>query len=306
MRDELIRKLKEIAEEENEQCVDSQAMQDAGKMMQICPFTHAVRFQQDGQEIIEAVYVCRGKVTYNIDEQQLILRPGELLFFNRYTAWNVLPLEEETVAVKINLHPAFFDAAAEALGGEENLLWNFLVRCLREEYGKNQYLYFKTEDVWPVQNFMENIIWTALYHPNRWAANQMTMGLLFTLLLNYTDRLETGGESFEQNLVIQVLRYIEDHYRDGKLNELCQTLGYDIYWLSRAIKRLIGKNYKELLQIKRLNEAAHLLLTTRAAVAEISLAVGYDNTSYFHRIFREYYGLSPKEFRRENKWSRHG
>ena len=55
---------------------------------------------------------------------------------------------------------------------------------------------------------------------------------------------------------------------------------------------------RELLQIKRLNQAAFLLHSTRMPVADVSFAVGYDNTSYFYRIFRTYYGMSPKEYRK--------
>jgi len=54
------------------------------------------------------------------------------------------------------------------------------------------------------------------------------------------------------------------------------------------------------LQVKRLNQASVLLLNTRLSVTDISIAVGYDNTSYFHRIFRNYYGMSPKEYRAIN------
>ena len=76
-------------------------------------------------------------------------------------------------------------------------------------------------------------------------------------------------------------------------------LGYEIPWLSRAIKRLLGRTYKELLQIKRLNQAAFLLQSTRLPITDICAAVGYDNTSYFHRVFRRRYGKSPKEYRSE-------
>lgn len=62
----------------------------------------------------------------------------------------------------------------------------------------------------------------------------------------------------------------------------------------RAINRLVGRNYIKLLQINRLNQAAFLLHNTRTPVADVSFAVGYDNTSYFYRIFRTYYGMSPR------------
>ena len=72
---------------------------------------------------------------------------------------------------------------------------------------------------------------------------------------------------------------------------------YDVYWLSREIKKRTGKTYKELLQAKRMNQAAYLLSNSRLAVADIIESVGYDNSSYFYRKFKERYGVSPKEYR---------
>ena len=118
---------------------------------------------------------------------------------------------------------------------------------------------------------------------------------------SYTDKISHTSEGFDQRLIFQVLGYIDENYRDGELTELSSMLGYDIYWLSRMVKRLTGRTYKELLQIKRLNQAAFLLLNTRLAVADVALAVGYDNTSYFYRIFKERYQMSPKEYRKNNR-----
>jgi len=39
---------------------------------------------------------------------------------------------------------------------------------------------------------------------------------------------------------------------------------------------------------------------TNEVVADISLEVGYDNTSYFHRIFKEYYHMTPRAYRIKN------
>ena len=42
-----------------------------------------------------------------------------------------------------------------------------------------------------------------------------------------------------------------------------------------------------------------LLRETRLTTQDIILAVGYENTSYFYRIFRERFGATPREYRRE-------
>ena len=68
-------------------------------------------------------------------------------------------------------------------------------------------------------------------------------------------------------------------------------------WMHSASERTSQKTYKELLQEKRLTQAAYFLKHTSLHVDEIGYAVGYSNLSYFHRIFQEKYGMSPKKYR---------
>ncbi|MBQ5986678.1 MAG: helix-turn-helix domain-containing protein [Clostridia bacterium] len=46
-----------------------------------------------------------------------------------------------------------------------------------------------------------------------------------------------------------------------------------------------------------MRQAAWLLENTDRNVDEIAVSVGYENVSYFHRLFFAQYGLSPKKFR---------
>ena len=97
--------------------------------------------------------------------------------------------------------------------------------------------------------------------------------------------------------MISVLGYVEEHYRDGELSKLAGLLHYDLYWLSREIKKITGENYTELVQEKRLNQAVYLLEHTTMSVMDIGMSVGYDNISYFHRIFQKRYGMTPRKYR---------
>ena len=78
-------------------------------------------------------------------------------------------------------------------------------------------------------------------------------------------------------------------------------MGYNVYWLSREIKKRTGKTYKELVQTKRMNQATYMLANSQVSIAEIIRMVGYDNTSYFHRKFKDRHGVSPKEYRQNCK-----
>lgn len=320
MNRELVRQLSVITEEEKEilkgkrevdrswyakhapMVIDSKKMRDAGKLIQLCPHTRFVHFPKHRHNYIEIIYMCQGQTIHKVDGTKIILDEGELLFLNQEAEQEILPAGESDLAIRFILLPEFFEKAFRMPGEEEHLIRDFLIRCLLTQQPERNYLYFQVADVLPVQNLIENMIWTLLNgHPSSQTTNRLTMELLFMQLANCTEKLEQNSQSFEQNLILQVLRYIDRNYRDGQLSQLSSLLGYDIYWLSRMIKRLTGQNYKDLLQIKRLNQAAYLLLNTKVAISDISIAVGYDNTSYFHRIFREYYKMSPKEYRLAKK-----
>lgn len=320
MNQELIKQLSEITEVEKNMLekgkwtdkekilenthlsVDYRRTLNEGKLIQLFPRLRFVPFSRHRRNYIQGVYMCEGQTTYFIDEKQITLKKGEILFLSPHAERKILAAKQDDLAVDFVILPEFFEFAFYVLGEEENLLRESLIRYLLSETPPDNYLYFQVADILPIQNLMENLVWVML-NPflYKQAVIQSDMRLLFMFLTNYTKNLETKGYSFEQALNIEVLRYVDEYYQEGTLKELCEVLGFDVYWMSRMIKKLTGRNYKELLQIKRLNRAAYLLLHTQVPVAEISIEIGYDNTSYFHRIFREYFGVSPKEYRMENK-----
>lgn len=282
--------------------IDSDKLLEAGRLITIRPHTRFIHFPEHTHNYVEVIYMCTGETIHVIDGQKITLKAGELLFLNQHAVQEIFPAGEEDIAVNFVILPEFFDTAFRMMGEEENLLRNFIVGCLCDDTRYGRFLHFQVADVLPVQNLMENMVWTLRnQREESQSINQTTMGLLFCHLMSYTGRIpvnKDSEQSFHQQLTLQVLQYIDQHYRDGSLTELASLMNYDVYWLSRTIHRLLGRNYKELLQIKRLNQAAFLLHNTRMTAADISVAIGYDNTSYFHRIFREYYGVSPKEYRK--------
>jgi len=223
------------------------------------------------------------------------LSAGELLLLGQNALQEILPAGEDDIAVNFIIRPEFFSATLSYLGDDETPLRKFIVDCLCGE-NETGFLHFKVSDVLPVQNLVENLLWTLISDtPNKRGINQATMGLLFMQLLNHTDRLTSNSP--EQEIVLQILRYVEEHYRDGSLTEIAEELHYDPAWLSREIKRRTGKNYTDLMQDKRLSQAMWLLKNTNKKVDEIAAAVGYENISYFHRLFAGRYGMSPKKLR---------
>lgn len=276
--------------------INAKKLLAAGKLITIRPHTRFIHFPEHTHDYVEVVYMCAGKTNHIVNGRQIELEQGDLLFLSQSATHEVCRAEEKDVAVNFIVLPDFFDTTLTAIGDEETPLRRFLVDCLCGQNTGPGFLHFDVSGVKPIQNLVENLLWTLLQEtPNKRKMSQMTMALLFLQLTGHTETLRNDDQ--ENAAVIRVLRYIEANYVHGSFAELTGQLHYDASWLSREIKRKTGKTYTQLVQEKRLAQAAFLLKNTDRNVADISVAVGYENISYFHRIFAEAYGKSPKHYR---------
>lgn len=290
---------KSIYTKNKEFVVDSDLMLGKGKLIDIRPHTRFLPFPKHKHNYIEIIYMCSGQTTHIInDTYEVILEQGDLLFLNQNSFHEILPAGQDDIAINFIVLPEFFDVAFQMME-EENVLRDFLIGSLRQNTSESNYMHFKISDVLPVQNLIENMVWSLLYkQSNDRQINQTTMGLLFLQLLHHTEKIEQNDQNqYERRIVFAVLRYIEENYKKANLSDLAFELGLPMYYLSRTVKKSTGHTYKELLQIKKLNQAVYLISATTLSIADIIVAIGYDNTSYFHKVFKERYGVTPKEYR---------
>ena len=97
--------------------------------------------------------------------------------------------------------------------------------------------------------------------------------------------------------IYTILRYIETNFADCTLSSTAEFFNMHPNYLSAYIRQHTGITYKELVQTQRLSQAAKLLRSTALSTNDISLAVGYQNTSFFFQLFRKKYGCTPMEYR---------
>ncbi len=277
--------------------INAKKLLECGKLITIRPHTRFVHFPEHTHDYIEMVYMCQGKTEQRINGQTIRLIAGETLILNQYAKQEILPAGEGDIAVNFIILPQFFGKALEMMGEEETPLRRFIIDCIAGKENTDGYLHFKTGDILPIQNLFENLLYTFIHDTqNKRKINEFTMGLLLLQFINHSDRLAYPDK--EKGAVIQTLKYIEENYQNGSLTEIAGLLHYDFYWLSREIKQKTGKTFTELMQEKRLSQAEYLLQNSNMNVSDIATTVGYRNMSYFHRIFAERFGLSPKKYRK--------
>lgn len=317
MDERLLRRLKEITEEEQiildggqgiqrerytssrDFVVDSEKMLEKGKLIEIRPHTRFVHFPRHRHNYVEVLYMCSGSTTHILNgSQKLVLQQGDLLFLNQAVYHEILPAGEEDVGVNFIILPQFFDRSFRMLE-QENVLRDFLVSTLAGESAFAGWLHIEAGNILPVENLLENMIWTLLEKKAGVnLMNQTTMGLLLQNLTLFAENINrTLSDSRDENAVFSALQYIETSYRSGTLEEIAARLQMPPYTLSRLLTRHTGANFKQLLQQRKLQQAVYLLTNTRMSADAIIESVGYENSSYFYRKFKEKYGCSPAQYR---------
>jgi len=111
------------------------------------------------------------------------------------------------------------------------------------------------------------------------------------------DELENReyGEVFVMECIVA---FIEENYmKKLSRDTLAEKARMDRYKFSRLFKERFGKNIKCYLNSVRTQRAAELLNNRDLSISEVAFSVGYRTVPHFYRVFREVFGISPKEYR---------
>ena len=114
--------------------------------------------------------------------------------------------------------------------------------------------------------------------------------------------MKTNKESGKNEMLLERIEaYVEENICKASLDGLAKKLGYSSVYTGSLVKKLTGQPFSKLLQSKRCSVAANKLLYSNMSVDSIIESVGYENESFFRKIFRERYGVNPLEYRKKRE-----
>lgn len=252
--------------------------------------TRFTGFPRHKHNYIEIMYCGEGRIDPHHRRTEGGRAPeGDLLFLNQH-AYHETSDRGGDIGVNFIVLPEFFDTAFRMISGE-NVLTRFLLGVLRQSSCSGKYLHFKVAGVLPVQNLVENMVYALVYHQgNEREINQTTMGLLFLQLLNFADRIEESEENQYENMIAaMVMKYIEEHYRGGTLAGLADMLNQSAVGAQPVHQADVRRDLQGHAAAQAVPGGARTARDTTLPVSDIVYAVGYENSSYFYRLFREKY-----------------
>jgi AraC-like DNA-binding protein len=185
--------------------------------------------------------------------------------------------------------------------GKGGIVQGFLSRVLLEHQRHDRYLVFRCGDQDRLQQLVRNLLCEFFGGDDYTgdALNHYVPLLLIELMRVYRlDAHEDSGLADEGADLLEMLGYIEKHFRRCTLGELARRFHFNPNYLGNLLKDRTGFTFTELVQKQRLNRAALLLRTTERSIGEIAADCGYESPGYFHRLFKSRYGTTPSRYRR--------
>lgn len=117
----------------------------------------------------------------------------------------------------------------------------------------------------------------------------------------YQKCIDGKEEKKEKDVLIQIVEYIEENKKSAELSvsTVADFFGMSMSNLSHRFKVYTNQKISDYITEKRLEYAVELLEQTEYRVSDIGKMLGYTQTSSFIRKFKQYYGMTPLEYRKQ-------
>lgn len=109
-------------------------------------------------------------------------------------------------------------------------------------------------------------------------------------------------QTAEKDLLKQIFDFVENNFeKDCTLEDLSAAVGYNSSYLSRYFSKSTNMTFLSLVNRYRINRACYILKNNSKSMIECAYECGYKSLRSFNRNFRSYIGMSPKDYRKNQK-----
>ncbi len=263
--------------------------------------THGCRaaVEKHAHPQVEMMYVLSGEIVHRFDDEMLVMGEGDLLIIAPGKSHAVDACGPDAIAVNIIAEESFL--TPEFLG--------LLSGCApaagilsRAKIPRHILLSGRGDET---ATTLADFLISEFLDPDVSSVNMIKCYLAALLNALYRVYGENSGRIYqadhrERGDVSFILSYMQNHFATATLAEASRLFGYDKYYLSKVFRKKLGLSFIETKHYFCVEEAKRLLTETEISVRAVSERVGFNNTSYFYRIFAENCGMTPAQYREQN------
>ncbi len=241
-------------------------------------------------EDFEFLYVAEGTLKIGVEDKAYEAPPGTVFFFDRSRPHYVDKSEAEKRG-PFHWYAILFDISV--LGEEDDLCRVFLENNTFNTVLKPDPALFR--HITEIQRI-------ASEHGDGFAflAKSELLQMMSELIISGQYKQRSGAREFSNSCeaVNAAVEFIEkNYYNKITLSDVAAAAGYSKTHLSREFKKYTSRSVMQYLINYRIQMACRELLYSDKTVTRIATGCGFENVSYFNRVFFKQLGMTPMEYR---------
>lgn len=242
----------------------------------------------------ELTLVTHGSCVYQIDLVEYHVKKGDLLFIpplllHSITLDNNIEFYSETYVFHMNF-----------LGGNTTDICStrYLTPIMNQEFLMPCILTPEHPAYSSLLKCFEQI--TSLYSEKKFGYELSIKSALLQalfMLVQYSNKKDSHISNSSSDKLKTVLDYIETHYCESiHVSELAALCYFSEYHFMRFFKKHMNMTCIEYINNLRLEKSVEQFEQGNTSILDVSLSVGFNNLSYFHRAFKKKYNMTPLAF----------
>ncbi|HBE01541.1 MAG: hypothetical protein A2096_05075 [Spirochaetes bacterium GWF1_41_5] len=257
-------------------------------------------------QFIELAIVTKGHGRHEGSNQTFNIQTGDVVFINHHIIHRFIPMpDDELKVIFICFLPSIIESTATlSLPDKIFLDMMFFEPFFRNDKVFENKIHIADADFQRILAAGFHLVhyFSRLFaHPSE-RINELIKSFFFSLLhsvlLEY--RRIIPHLSREYSTVQSILNFISENlYENITLDAVAVKTGLSKFYISAIFNRMIGYSIPDYINQKRIDKAKELLSGTNYSIIRIACEIGYNNISYFHRIFKSLTGSTPSDFRKK-------
>lgn len=243
-------------------------------------------------------YVVSGECFFRVGEEHHVLAAGSCVLTNPNVIYQYTASERNQVFLFLIRRDWVYERLLSILPGNCYLIRFFSQYLADSQSGRFLFCHPQAEQMKQlIRLTVEEYIQDSPYA--RTVMESYFTGLLLLFSRQYEQEFpgDIPVRDGRPLLLYELLKYLQDNCLTATLENTAAYFHYSPNYLCNYIKKETGRSMKEHLQAYRLQRAGELLKShSHLSVRSVAVLSGYNNLSYFYKIFKEQYGMTPSQF----------
>lgn len=230
------------------------------------------------------------------------MQKGEMCILDTRALHTIEKAGENDIIINCLMRKSFFDAAFLGRLSGNDVFSQFFIKTIYQSKDSQDYIVLHSAENEKIQRLMTMIL--CEYYDKSMCSDEMINSymiiLLGEMLRVYRRDINSRHLAVLDNTKISdIIRYLEKNYKEVTLESAAKHFQFHPTHLSKILRKLTGTGFIDIIHQVKINQAGILLKTTDLPVNMVANEVGYENVSFFYKVFKKHFGCTPSAYKKK-------